>query len=75
MENKQLQFKTNINCAACVASVSPQLDQAEAIAGWQVDTTDKNKILTVQSGTMTAEQVVALVQKAGFKAEALAANQ
>jgi len=31
MENKQFQFKTNINCGGCIASVKPYLDKAEGI--------------------------------------------
>ena len=29
--NQDLQFKTNINCGGCVASVKPHLDNADGI--------------------------------------------
>ena len=71
MENKNLQFKTNINCGGCVASVKPHLDNADGICHWDVDTTNKDKVLTVKSTGITEEQVIETIQKAGFKIEPL----
>lgn len=69
MENQKFQFKTNINCSGCVATVKPHLDQATGIQEWNVDTTDQNKILTVTTANLTEEQVLGIVRQAGFKAE------
>ncbi len=71
IENKNLQFKTNINCGGCVAKVTPFLNEAEGICHWKVDTTDKDKILSVQSEGITPEEVIQKVQEAGFKIEML----
>ncbi len=71
MENQNLQFKTNINCGGCVAAVKSHLDNAEGICHWDVDTTNKDKILSVNSEGITREQVLEIVEKAGFKAEPL----
>jgi copper chaperone len=71
MENKNIQFKTNINCGGCVATVKPLLDNAEGICHWDVDTANKDKILSVHSEGITEEQVLEIVKKAGFKAEPL----
>ncbi|WP_423147931.1 heavy-metal-associated domain-containing protein [Rubrolithibacter danxiaensis] len=71
MENTNLQFKTNINCGGCIASVKPHLDNAQGISEWNVDTTNKDKILTVKSEGITKEQVVKIVEKAGFKIESV----
>ena len=71
MENQNLQFKTNINCGGCVASVKPHLDNAEGICHWEVDTSNKDKILSVHSEGITEEQVLEIVKKAGFTAEPL----
>lgn len=71
MENKQFQFKTNINCGGCIASVKPHLDNADGICHWEVDTTNKDKVLTVKSTGITEEQVIETIQKAGFKIEPL----
>jgi copper chaperone len=73
MENsiQNLQFKTNINCGGCVASVKPHLDNAEGICHWEVDTQSKDKIFTVRSEGITKDQIIETVQKAGFKIELL----
>ncbi len=71
MENKQFQFKTNINCGGCIASVKPHLDKAEGICHWEVDTNNKDKVLTVKSEGITEQEVIFTVQKAGFKIEPL----
>ncbi|WP_114790399.1 heavy-metal-associated domain-containing protein [Niabella yanshanensis] len=72
MENKEFQFKTNINCGGCVASVKPHLDNAEGVCHWTVDTTDKDKVLTVKSTGINEQEVIETVQKAGFKIEPVA---
>ena len=67
---KTLQFKTNINCGGCIKAVTPTLNQEAGAGNWQVDTANPNKILTVTSDKLTAEQVVEAVEKAGFKIQA-----
>lgn len=67
--NKNLQFKTNINCGGCIATVKPHLDNATGISHWEVDTNNKNKILTVTSEVISQDQIIATVQKAGFRIE------
>lgn len=71
MENQNFQFKTNINCGGCVVSVKPHLDTAEGICHWEVDTTNKDKILSVKSEGITEQEVIETIQKAGFKIEPL----
>lgn len=70
-ENKNLQFKTNINCGGCVAKVTPFLNEAEGIEHWEVDTTSKDKVLSVNSDGITKEEIIQKVQEAGFKIEIL----
>jgi len=70
-ENKNLQFKTNINCGGCVAKVTPFLNEADGISHWEVETTNKDKILSVHSDGITKEEVIQKVQEAGFKIELL----
>jgi copper chaperone len=62
-------FKTNINCSGCVAAVTPALNENKDIKEWKADTANPDKILTVQTETLTAEQVKAIVNEAGYKAE------
>ena len=72
--NQNLQFKTNINCGGCVASVKPHLDNADRVCHWEVDTTNEHKVLTVKSKGITEQEIIETVQKAGFKIEPLSKN-
>ncbi|MCU0420458.1 MAG: heavy-metal-associated domain-containing protein [Cyclobacteriaceae bacterium] len=62
-------FKTNIHCGGCVAKVSPFLNQALGIGRWQVDTTNRDKILSVYSEGITENEVLQKVREAGFTIE------
>jgi copper chaperone len=67
-----LKFKTNINCSGCIGSVTPHLNAVEGI-NWQVDTTNPDKILTVETEneSIAADKIKQVVEKAGFKIETL----
>jgi len=41
------------------------------VCHWEVDTTNGDKVLTVHAEGITEAEVIATVQKAGFKAETL----
>ncbi|MEZ0454563.1 heavy-metal-associated domain-containing protein [Sphingobacterium thalpophilum] len=69
MENKNIQFRTNLNCSGCVSKVSADLDQADGICEWNVDTASNEKILTVKSNGITENEVIAIIKKKGFNAE------
>ena len=64
-----LKFKTNINCGSCIRAVTPTLNGEKAIQTWEVDTTSPDKILTINTD-LSATQVEALIEEAGFKAQA-----
>jgi copper chaperone len=68
---KTYKFKTNINCGGCVAKVTPFLNEPEGVSHWEVDTANKDKILSVYSEGITEEEVIRKVQDAGFKIETL----
>ncbi|RYY45774.1 MAG: copper chaperone [Chitinophagaceae bacterium] len=69
---KQYQFKTNINCSGCVAKVTPELNANTGIKEWNVDTANPAKILTIETKNLGQDELKAIVEKAGFKAEVLA---
>ncbi len=69
MENNILKFKTSINCGGCIAKVTPYLNSVKGITKWEVDTTDKNKVLSVISDEVVESDIVNAVQQAGFKIE------
>jgi copper chaperone CopZ len=64
-------FKTNINCDGCVAKITPILDTTDGIEKWIVDTTNKDKILSVTANEISKSEIMDTVQKAGFKIETL----
>jgi copper chaperone len=68
---KTLQFTTNINCQGCIAKVTPFLNSADGIEHWEVDTANPQKILIVETNSLESDDVVAVLQKAGYKATAL----
>lgn len=71
MKNIELQFKTNLNCGGCVSKVKADLDQAQGITHWDVDTTQVDKILTVSASGITPEEVMEIVSRKGFKIESV----
>ena len=68
---KTLKFKTNINCGGCIAKVTPSLNNAEGITKWEVDTTNPQKVLSVETSNLSEDDVIAILKKAGYSAIAL----
>jgi copper chaperone len=68
---EKYQFKTNINCSGCVAKVTPLLNENPGVNDWKVDTGNPDKILTVQTANMEKEDIKAIIERAGFKADSL----
>ncbi|GAA4455614.1 hypothetical protein GCM10023189_23620 [Nibrella saemangeumensis] len=64
-----LKFKTNIKCGGCVAAVTPFLDKDEQISKWQVDTESPDKLLSISGKDIDPQQIINLVEQAGYKAE------
>ncbi len=71
MANNTSQYKTNLNCSSCVGKVTADLNEALGEGQWSVDTSVSDKILTVKNDALTAEEVVTIINKKGFKAEEL----
>ena len=65
------QFKTNIKCSGCVATITPHLNEEKAIRKWEVDTLNPDKILTIEADNVNEDQLRNIVEKAGFKAESV----
>ena len=55
---KTLKFKTNINCGGCVAKVTPHFNDEEGIKKWSVDTTSPQKTLTVETDSLSENEVI-----------------
>lgn len=65
------QFKTNIKCSGCVATITPHLKEEKDIRKWEVDTVNPDKILTIEADNLNENQLRKIIEKAGFKAESL----
>lgn len=63
-----IQFKTNIKCDACVAKVTPALNEVAGQENWQVDLKDPNRTLTVPTAVDEAKLKSALAG-VGYRAE------
>jgi len=66
---KTLKFKTNIQCTNCLSKVSPKLNAEAGISSWEVDLSDPDRILTVETESLNEEDIFKAVLKAGFIAK------
>jgi len=65
-----INFKTNIKCSGCKAQVTPALNETAGENNWSVDIQNPDKILTVSSSNASKDEIIAAVEKSGFRAEA-----
>jgi len=66
---KELKFKTTLSCGGCVSKVQSDLDSAVGSSNWHVDTDNPEKILTIQAEEISKDEIIAIIEKKGFKAE------
>lgn len=60
------QFKTNLRCGSCVATIKPHLDRRLGADQWQVDIASSDKVLTVD-GNVPVETVKEAVALGGYQ--------
>ena len=61
-------YKSTIQCSACVAKVTPALDEVAGKGQWSVDLTSPARTLTVQPD-VAPEKVAKALAQVGYKAE------
>ncbi len=66
---KTLKFKTNVKCGACVATITPAMNQLN-LEKWEVDLKDPNRILSVE-GEVDEEKVKEALKKSGYQGESI----
>lgn len=65
-----LNFKTNLRSSEAILAVTQPLNAIDHIDGWNVDSDDPDRLLTVQTtDNRIAEQVKQAVEGAGYEAE------
>ena len=67
-----LKFTTNIKCGGCIAKVAPSLNNVKGISKWEVDTTNPQKVLSVETSELLETEIVSIIKNAGFSATRLA---
>jgi len=67
-----VQFKTNIKCSGCIATVTPVLNELVGQDNWEVDLQSPDKVLTVSTEQAGKQEIKQAVEKAGYKAEPVA---
>lgn len=67
-----VQFKTNIKCSGCIATVTPTLNELVGQGNWEVDLQSPDKILTVSTEQAGKQEIKQAVEKTGYKAEPVA---
>lgn len=64
-------FKTNLLNTAMVDRAKPLLQNISGIQRWNVDIQDCDKILRIESNSLSARQVENILQNAGYYCEEL----
>ena len=64
-----VKYKTNIQCAGCIKSLTPVLNNLDNLDSWKVDLDNKDKILEVELEDDKKEIIVNAVKGLGFKIE------
>ena len=64
-----VKFKTTIKCGACVAAVTPALNELVPNA-WEVDLSSPDRILTIHQ-PVDPESVIAALKKSGYTGESI----
>jgi len=64
-----VQFKTNIKCSGCIATVTPVLNELVGEDNWEVDLQSPDKILTVSTEQAGKQEIKQAIEKAGYRAE------
>ncbi|MFC4721703.1 heavy-metal-associated domain-containing protein [Geojedonia litorea] len=64
-----LKFKTNIKCSGCISKATPTLDEKLGKGNWEVDLFTLKKTLTVSSSELDENEIISIVNEAGYTAE------
>jgi copper chaperone len=67
-----VQFKTNIKCSGCVATVTPVLNELVGEDNWEVDLQSPDKVLTITTEQAGKEEIKLAIEKAGYQAQTVA---
>jgi len=66
-----LKFNSTIKCTGCLSKVTPFLDETAGANNWEVDLKNPNKVLTVKSNGVSAEEITKAVENAGYSVQSV----
>jgi copper chaperone CopZ len=66
-----LVFKTNLQFKKDINRLSPVLSNISGILRWNVDREDIDKVLRIETRILTAQEIIRLVNNAGYICEEL----
>lgn len=66
---QQLQFKTPALCPSCLAELALYLNNVPQVQQWRADSTLPETVLTIEGERLAPQQVIALLEGAGFRIE------
>ena len=58
-------------CSACVAKVTPALNEVAGAGNWTIDVTNLDKILTVSNDNSTLPEIINALRNAGYTGKEL----
>jgi copper chaperone CopZ len=61
------EYKTNLKCGSCVATIAPRLNAEPSIRKWSVDLDDPRKTLTVEGDQVSDDVVASLLTASGYQ--------
>lgn len=65
-------LKTNIRYKKHLKEVAPLLNGQQNILRWNVDLQDRDRVLRIESAALPVNDIIQLIQNAGFHCEELA---
>ncbi|MEX0883292.1 MAG: heavy metal transport/detoxification protein [Cyclobacteriaceae bacterium] len=65
----KIKLKTNVKCAACVAAITPAMNQLE-LERWEVDLNSPDRLLTAE-GEAGADKIKEALKNSGYQGESI----
>ena len=72
---KTIQLKTNVMCSACLAKVTPALNEVAGDGNWTIDLTNRDKILSVNNDNSSPAEIINALKNAGYTGQELNAGK
>jgi hypothetical protein len=66
-----LVFKTNLRFNKDLSKINPLINDEKRIKKWNVDRSDIDKVLRIESNNLMPEEVIQLIETAGYRCEEL----